>query len=122
MMDTDTAPARTHGLTSPPAPRKDTTGKAHAVAIDVEKMSFFYGPKQALFDISTRLQVNMVTAFIGPSGCGKSTFLRTLNRMNDTIPGSKVVGKVLIDGKDIYGPTVDPVSFRRAVGMVFKKS
>jgi phosphate transport system ATP-binding protein len=64
----------------------------------------------------------MVTAFIGPSGCGKSTFLRTLNRMNDIIPGTRVEGRVLIDGQDIYGPGVDVVTLRRRVGMVFQKS
>jgi phosphate transport system ATP-binding protein len=65
---------------------------------------------------------NVVTAFIGPSGCGKSTFLRTLNRMNDIIPGTQVEGKVLIDGTDIYGPGIDVVALRRRVGMVFQKS
>jgi phosphate transport system ATP-binding protein len=64
----------------------------------------------------------MVTAFIGPSGCGKSTFLRTLNRMNDTIPGTRVEGEVLLDGEDIYAPGTDVVTLRRRVGMVFQKS
>src|SRR6476646_5163719 len=73
------------------------------VKIAVENLNFFYGAKQALADISVQLRIHVVTAFIGPSGCGKSTFLRTLNRMNDTIPGTRVVGKVAIDGKDIYG-------------------
>jgi phosphate transport system ATP-binding protein len=68
------------------------------------------------------LQPNVVTAFIGPSGCGKSTFLRTLNRMNDIIPGTRVEGQVLIDGRDIYGPGSDVVRLRRRVGMVFQKS
>jgi phosphate transport system ATP-binding protein len=95
---------------------------SHAIAIDVEKMSFFYGQKQALFDITTTLRSKLVTAFIGPSGCGKSTFLRTLNRMNDIIPGSRVTGKVLVDGDAIYDSSVDPVALRRKVGMVFQKS
>jgi phosphate transport system ATP-binding protein len=90
--------------------------------IDVERLSFFYGPKQALEDISMQIQSRMVTAFIGPSGCGKSTFLRTLNRMNDIIPGARVEGRVCIDGEDIYGPGVDVVAMRRKVGMVFQKS
>jgi len=90
--------------------------------VDVEHLSFFYGDKRALEDISITVQPNVVTAFIGPSGCGKSTFLRTLNRMNDIIPGARVDGKVCIDGQDIYGPGVDLVSVRRKVGMVFQKS
>jgi phosphate transport system ATP-binding protein len=117
------APARTHGLSAVvPPTRKDTAIEAHPVMIDVKGMSFFYGEKQALFDITTQLRANLVTAFIGPSGCGKSTFLRTLNRMNDTIAGARVSGHVRIDGKDIYGPETDVVSLRRSVGMVFQKS
>ncbi len=92
------------------------------VAIDVSDLSFFYGQKQALHNISVRLHANLVTAFIGPSGCGKSTFLRTLNRMNDVIPGSRVEGLVQIHGRNIYGSDVDPVDLRRRVGMVFQKS
>ena len=90
--------------------------------IDVERLSFYYGDKRALDDISIKIQQNVVTAFIGPSGCGKSTFLRTLNRMNDIIPGARVAGRVSIDGDDIYGPGVDVVALRRRVGMVFQKS
>jgi phosphate transport system ATP-binding protein len=90
--------------------------------IDVENLSFFYGEKRALEDISIKIQPNVVTAFIGPSGCGKSTFLRTLNRMNDIIPGARVEGHVSIDGHDIYGAGVDVVAMRRKVGMVFQKS
>jgi len=83
---------------TPPAPEKQDQLK-----IDVEKLSFFYGEKIALDDISIKIQPNVVTAFIGPSGCGKSTFLRTLNRMNDIIPGVRVEGRVCIDSQDIYG-------------------
>jgi len=90
--------------------------------IDVEHLSFFYGEKRALEDISIKIQPNVVTAFIGPSGCGKSTFLRTLNRMNDIIAGARVAGRVCIDGDDIYRPGVDVVAVRRKVGMVFQKS
>ncbi|MGH9240576.1 MAG: phosphate ABC transporter ATP-binding protein PstB, partial [Vicinamibacterales bacterium] len=75
-----------------------------------------------LEDISVRIRPNVVTAFIGPSGCGKSTFLRTINRMNDIIPETRVDGQVLIDKKDIYGSGVDVVQLRRRVGMVFQKS
>ena len=92
------------------------------VKIQGEALNFFYGNTRALTDISIRIHPNVVTAFIGPSGCGKSTFLRTLNRMNDIIPGTRVEGKVFIDGNDIYGPAIDVVALRRRVGMVFQKS
>jgi phosphate transport system ATP-binding protein len=90
--------------------------------IDVDTLSFYYGGKRALTGISLRMRSNLVTAFIGPSGCGKSTLLRTLNRMNDVIPGTRVDGTVLIDGENIYHPKVDAVAVRRRVGMVFQKS
>jgi phosphate transport system ATP-binding protein len=92
------------------------------VKIDVDRLSFSYGDKRALEDISIQMRANVVTAFIGPSGCGKSTFLRTLNRMNDIIPDTKVDGAVRIDGRDIYAPHTDVVDLRRRVGMVFQKS
>src|SRR5687768_13434021 len=90
--------------------------------ITVDHLNFFYGKSQALFDINIDIKERVVTAFIGPSGCGKSTFLRTLNRMNDVIPGTRVEGKVLIDGMDVYGSQTDVVDLRRRVGMVFQKS
>ena len=92
------------------------------IAIDVSQLNFFYGAKRALEDISIQIPAHLVTAFIGPSGCGKSTFLRTLNRMNDIIPATRVDGTVTIDGENIYGPGVDVVKLRRKVGMVFQKS
>ena len=92
------------------------------VKIDVRDLNFYYGQKRALDGISMAIHANRVTAFIGPSGCGKSTFLRTLNRMNDIIPGARVEGSVTIDGHDAYGSGVDVVSLRRQVGMVFQKS
>ncbi len=92
------------------------------VKISVRKLNFFYGTAQALHDISLDIQERVVTAFIGPSGCGKSTFIRTLNRMNDVIAGTRVNGEVLIDGRDIYAPGTDVVDLRRRVGMVFQKS
>jgi len=91
------------------------------VKIRVEHLSFFYGAKQALNDISMEIRDRQITALIGPSGCGKSTFLRCLNRMNDTIPGTRVEGRVLLDGKDIYAPGTDVVDLRRRVGMVFQR-
>jgi phosphate transport system ATP-binding protein len=90
--------------------------------IQVRDLNFFYGPTQALFDITMNVPPRRVTALIGPSGCGKSTFLRTLNRMNDIIDGARVTGSVLIDGNNIYGPGTDVVRLRRNVGMVFQKS
>ena len=93
-----------------------------ATKISVRSLQFFYGSHQALFDISIDIQERVVTAFIGPSGCGKSTFLRTLNRMNDVIPGTRVGGQVLIDNQDIYDSGTDVVELRRRVGMVFQKS
>ena len=120
-------------LVTPPRPTRDPGSAVRdpkdlaasdraQLKIDVEKLSFFYGERRALEDISIQIQPNVVTAFIGPSGCGKSTFLRTLNRMNDIIPGARVEGRVAIDGDDIYGPDVDVVALRRKVGMVFQKS
>jgi phosphate transport system ATP-binding protein len=92
------------------------------VKASTEHLNFYYGKSQALFDINLRIQERIVTAFIGPSGCGKSTFLRTLNRMNDIIAGTRVEGKVMIDGQNIYAPGTDVVDLRRKVGMVFQKS
>ena len=92
------------------------------IAIEVEGLNFFYGDKQALFDISMDIKSRWVTALIGPSGCGKSTFLRTLNRMNDIVPGAQVKGKVVISGLDIYKEKINIVQLRKQVGMVFQKS
>jgi phosphate transport system ATP-binding protein len=95
---------------------------AHQIKIDVRRLSFFDGQKKALDDISIEIRANLVTAFIGPSGCGKSTFLRTLNRMNDVIPGTRVEGQVTIGGREVNDGDVDVVALRRRVGMVFQKS
>lgn len=90
--------------------------------ISVTNLDFFYGKVQALHGISIEIPQNEVVAFIGPSGCGKSTFLRTLNRMNDTIPNTRAAGEILIDGIDINDSKTDVVALRRKVGMVFQKS
>lgn len=90
--------------------------------ISISNLNFFYGKAQALYDISLDIPEKEVVAFIGPSGCGKSTFLRTLNRMNDTIPIARADGTVTIDGENIYAPGTDVVALRRKVGMVFQKS
>jgi len=89
--------------------------------LEVQDLSFYYGPTRALSDINLKIEPHLVTALIGPSGCGKSTFLRCLNRMNDAIPGARVEGTVLLAGRSIYGSDVDVVSIRQRVGMVFQK-
>jgi phosphate transport system ATP-binding protein len=88
---------------------------------EIRDLDFYYGASRALSQIDMRILPRKVTALIGPSGCGKSTFLRCLNRMNDTIPGTRVEGSILLDGKDIYEPDVDLASLRQRVGMVFQK-
>jgi phosphate transport system ATP-binding protein len=89
--------------------------------IEAKKLDFYYGNKKALKGISMVAPKNKVTALIGPSGCGKSTFIRTLNRMNDVIPGTRIEGEVFVDGVDIYSQRIDVVELRRRIGMVFQK-
>ena len=89
--------------------------------INAQHVDFYYGASQALVDICMEMAEREITALIGPSGCGKSTFLRCLNRMNDTIPGARVAGKIELDGRDLYDPKVDVPDLRRRVGMVFQK-
>ncbi len=90
-------------------------------AFTVENLDFYYGPTKALSNINLEIPPRKVTALIGPSGCGKSTFLRCLNRMNDTIKGTRVEGKILLNAKNIYDPDMDVVTLRQRVGMVFQK-
>ncbi|WP_066300736.1 phosphate ABC transporter ATP-binding protein PstB [Arthrobacter luteolus] len=89
--------------------------------IDVKGLNVFYGDFLAVEDVSIKMEPRSVTAFIGPSGCGKSTFLRTLNRMHEVLPGARVEGEVLLDGENLYGPGVDPVTVRSHIGMVFQR-
>ncbi|MER7366708.1 phosphate ABC transporter ATP-binding protein PstB [Nonomuraea wenchangensis] len=89
--------------------------------IQVSGLDAYYGAHKAIEDVSMTIEPRSITAFIGPSGCGKSTFLRTLNRMHEVIPGARVEGKVLLDGDDLYGASVEPVSVRRMIGMVFQR-
>jgi phosphate transport system ATP-binding protein len=91
------------------------------IKIEVRGISFYYGTAKALKDINVAIRSRQVTALIGPSGCGKSTFLRTLNRMNDLIPHTRVEGSITLDGKDIYSPESDVVLLRQRVGMVFQR-
>jgi phosphate transport system ATP-binding protein len=92
-----------------------------AKRIDVKDLNLFYGKFHAVNQVTLSVPPRNVTAFIGPSGCGKSTVLRSLNRMHEVIPGARAEGEVLLDGEDIYGSTVDPVSVRRTIGMVFQR-
>ena len=92
-----------------------------AKRIDVTDLSVYYGSFKAVEGVSMTVEPRSVTAFIGPSGCGKSTFLRTLNRMHEVIPGGRVEGKVMLDDLDLYAPSMDPVTVRRTVGMVFQR-
>jgi phosphate transport system ATP-binding protein len=89
--------------------------------METKNLNLFYKSFQALYDVNLPIKKNKVTALIGPSGCGKSTYLRTLNRMNDVIEGTRIAGEVLLDGTNIYGSGVDPVELRRVIGMVFQK-
>jgi phosphate transport system ATP-binding protein len=112
----------TSALQSRPRPPASADQTGQPCKIGVRGMNFYYGAKRALDNINIEIPANLVTAFIGPSGCGKSTFLRTLNRMNDIIAGTRVEGTIAIDGRDIYTSGTDVVALRRRVGMVFQKS
>jgi phosphate transport system ATP-binding protein len=101
----------------PPDPKAGLKPK-----LEARNLSFYYGDAQALFDVTLSIPERSVTALIGPSGCGKSTFLRTLNRMNDIIEGTRLTGQVMLEGTDIYDPSIDVVALRKRVGMVFQKS
>jgi phosphate transport system ATP-binding protein len=109
-------------VTAVPSAAHPQQGHAPATKIEVRDFNFFYGETKVLHDIQLDIPQNQVTALIGPSGCGKSTFLRSINRMNDIIPGARVEGRISIDGLDLYRPGVDVVSLRRRIGMVFQKS
>ena len=122
--------------TAPDLPKTDGTPSIHidiAASTDgstptippvirLRDVSFYYGPFRAVKDISIEVPTHKITALIGPSGCGKSTLLRTINRMNDLIPGTRVEGQVHYHDEDVYGPDVDPVEVRRRIGMVFQKA
>ncbi len=103
------------------APAEAADERGREVVFAVEGLEVSYGGAAALRDVTLDIRRNYVTAFIGPSGCGKSTLIRCFNRMNDLIPGAVVSGKVDYHGRDLYGPSVDPVEVRRRIGMVFQK-
>jgi phosphate transport system ATP-binding protein len=124
----DSVPARVRIQTGPPPqaapqprPNGDVADVAREAVFDVRDMSVYYGDNQALGSTTLRIYRNLVTAVIGPSGCGKSTFIRSLNRMNDSIPGFKLEGQVLYHGHDVYGTRTNRVEVRRRIGMVFQK-
>jgi len=102
-------------------PEQISEGCAIKTKVEIKNLELFYGTNEVLKDISLNVACQQVTALIGPSGCGKSTLLRTINRMNDLIPGVVIKGKVLLDGQDIYNPSVDVVDLRRRIGMVFQR-
>ena len=108
-------------LTSTPTEATPSTAEAASGRLEIEGLNVFYGAFRAVHDISLTMEPHAITAIIGPSGCGKTTFLRTLNRMHELAPGTRVEGTVRLDGEDIYGPDVDPVALRRVVGMVFQR-
>jgi phosphate transport system ATP-binding protein len=108
-------------LTTAPIVGAHASAPLGPIKIAARDVSVFYGDKQALFGVSLDIPDKTVTALIGPSGCGKSTFLRTMNRMNDTIPGCRVTGEIEMDGGDINDRKIDPVLLRAQVGMVFQK-
>ena len=116
-----TPPARVRVLTDEPARAVAIAAAPRETVFDVRDVDVHYGAKPALAGVSLKIERNVVTAIIGPSGCGKSTFLRSLNRMNDSVPGFRLDGRVLYHGHDVYGGGVDRVEVRRRIGMVFQK-
>jgi len=119
-MAPSTAPA---SITDPAAPGAGAAAQsAGGVPVAIRNFNFFYGAKQALFDISLDIPERQVTAFIGPSGCGKSTLLRAINRMNDLVDGVRHSGDIQVGGRSIFDPTLEVISLRKRVGMVFQKS
>jgi phosphate transport system ATP-binding protein len=115
--DAATMPQQTQATQQPPATHGPTP-----LAIETDDFSFWYGTTRALNDITLQIPQKRVTAFIGPSGCGKSTFLRSINRMNDLIPGTRHDGDIRLNGESVYRPGLDVVQLRKRVGMVFQKS
>jgi len=121
-MDSSTAAARSPGSIRPPsAGTRPDPGYQPTGTISAEAFSFWYGSKQALHDVTMTIPARAVTALIGPSGCGKSTFLRSINRLNALIPGARHSGSITLDGEDVYGAGMNPVSLRQRVGMVFQR-
>jgi phosphate transport system ATP-binding protein len=108
-------------VTLAPRPPASRSGTKESPAVVMQDFSFFYGPRQALRNLNFSIERKSVTAIIGPSGCGKSTFLRSINRLNDLIPGIRHQGDILVEGTSVFGPGTDLVSLRQRVGMVFQR-
>jgi phosphate transport system ATP-binding protein len=125
MLDDRSVPPARRRLRSGAIPELDPAvlaqARRHEVVLEARGVSVDYGAKRAIAGVDMRIQRNLVTALIGPSGCGKSTFLRSLNRLNDSIPGFRLGGQVLYHGHDVYGPGANRVEVRRRIGMVFQK-
>src|SRR6059036_3072456 len=116
-------PAQARQWTAPRMTEAPSTAElAPACTFQVKNLSIWYGEKRAIDDVTLDIASNAVTAIIGPSGCGKSTFIRSLNRMHELVPKTRVEGTVFLNGEDLYLSTVDPTIVRRRVGMVFQKS
>ena len=122
MTTTTPEPATGRPLAASSAPAGTPAATATLPAFDARNVSIFYGSKQAVQDISLQIPAKSVTAIIGPSGCGKSTFLRCLNRMHELVPNARMTGTILLNGDDLYAPSIDATVVRRRVGMVFQKS
>jgi len=126
-LDGATPPAGSGGLTATSSQGIAPVGQPSALTVgrevifDVKDLSVFYADSEAIADVTLQIHRNLITAIIGPSGCGKTTFLRSLNRMNDSVPGFRIDGKILYHGHDIYASGVDRVEVRRRIGMVFQK-
>ena len=116
-----TVDPRRIGANTAPAPQHGPAGHGAPTVFDIRGVNVYYGSYNAVKDVDFTVAKNEITALIGPSGCGKSTLLRSLNRMNDLIPGARVEGKVMYHGQDLYGPQVDSVEVRKRIGMVFQK-
>ena len=123
MIKMETIPEHLHATgTTDPAVQAPPVEAPATPVVEARDFSFFYGQAQALHGIDLHIPENRVTALIGPSGCGKSTFLRSINRMNDLIPGSRQEGEIFLSGESVYDPRLDVVALRKRVGMVFQKS
>src|SRR5438270_593854 len=120
---TESQPVRQANLQPMEERRRDEATEAVAPSeFEVRNLSVWYGAKKAIDHVSINIPAKSITAIIGPSGCGKSTFLRCLNRMHELVPNTRIEGRVLFEGNNLYGPGVDPTLIRRRIGMVFQKS
>ncbi len=119
MIETTRSGVDLRTVTNIPEPPKEVVKVAQA--LEVEKLSAYYGNFRAIREITMSIAANRVTAIIGPSGCGKSTYIRCMNRMHEVTPGGRIEGRILLDGEDIYARDSDPVLLRRRVGMVFQR-